>query len=164
MKKGAKSYQQVKAQGQVEDASPHQLILMMFESAIESVRVAKIAIGAGDILLKVVKVNKAFNIVESLRGCLNMEVGGEMAENLDQLYEHLLFQIMQINASNNMDLCDHVCHVLTELLTAWRQIPSQDHHLASLTPEEQGKAASGASEVSSSSVAPPPGTKPESKG
>ena len=140
MRKGAKAYQQVGAQGRVEDASPHKLIQMMFEAAIEAMNVSKAAIGEGNVLLKVAKINKAFDIVESLRGCLNMEQGGEVAENLDQLYEHTLFQIMQVNATNNPELCDHVTHILTQLLDTWNQIPAEQHHLTSLTPEEQGKA------------------------
>ena len=139
MRKGAKFYQQVGAQGKVEDASPHRLIQMMFESAIEAMNVTKGALAEQNVLLKVAKVNKAFNIVESLRGCLNMEEGGEMAENLDSLYEHTLYQIMQVNATNNPDLCDHVIKILSELLDAWNQIPVEQHQLTSLTPEQQGK-------------------------
>lgn len=140
MKKGAKFYQQVGAQGKVEDASPHRLIQMMFESAIEAMNVTKGALAEKNVLLKVAKVNKAFDIVESLRGCLNMEEGGEMAKNLDSLYEHTLYQIMQVNATNNPDLCDHVVKILSELLDAWNQIPAEQHQLTSLTPEQQGKA------------------------
>lgn len=132
MKKGLQAYKQVSAQVQVEEATPHQLIQMMYEAAIESIKLAKVAIADNNILLKIEKINKAFNLIESLKCCLDMDQNPDLAKNLDKLYEFMLTQLVLINANNDTELCDHLCAMLGELLDAWRQIPAHEHHLSSV--------------------------------
>ena len=55
-----------------------------------------------------------------------------MAENLDQLSPYLLFGIMQVNATNDLEMCDHVAKVLQDLLDTWNQIPPEEHHITSM--------------------------------
>lgn len=131
MKKGLQVYKQVSAQVQIEEATPHQLIQMMYEAAIDSIKIAKAAIGDNNVLLKIEKINKAFNLIESLKCCLDMDQDPDLAQNLDKLYEFMLTQLVLINANNDTELCDRICDLLSELLDAWRQIPAHEHHLTS---------------------------------
>jgi flagellar protein FliS len=132
MKKGLQAYKKVSAQVQVEEATPHQLIQMMYEAAIESIKLAKAAIEDKNVLLKIEKINKAFNLVESLKCCLDMDQDPDLAQNLDKLYEFMLTQLVLINANNDTELCDRLCGLLGELLEAWRQIPAHQHQLTSV--------------------------------
>ena len=137
MKKALKANNQVGAASQVEDASPHRLVQMLFESAIESIQLAKAAIERQDILVKIKYINKAFDIIDSLKSCLNMEAGEELAQNLDRLYEYLLHYLLNINGLNHAQRCTHLCDLLGELLSAWNAIPPEQHNITSLPATDQ---------------------------
>jgi len=63
----AASYSQVKHHSAVEDASPHKLIEMLFDGALERISQAKGAMEHGNVELKGHKINSAINIVNGLR-------------------------------------------------------------------------------------------------
>ena len=79
-----KQYQAVGVHSGVMDASSHRLIQMLMEGVLQRVAQAK-----GNVKRKEIA-DKAINIVAGLRSSLNIEQGGEIAANLDSLYEYML--------------------------------------------------------------------------
>ena len=53
---------------------------------------------------------------------LDHEKGGDIASNLDQLYEYCTRQLFQANINNDPALLDQVCALLNEIRDAWVQI------------------------------------------
>ncbi|MBS1156172.1 MAG: flagellar export chaperone FliS [Proteobacteria bacterium] len=128
MRKAAlNAYGKQNLEAQVEAASPHRLILMLFEGAIKSCHLAKIHMQNGAIAEKGMAVSKAIAIIqEGLRLSLDKEQGGELAANLDALYEYMGRRLLQANLHNDPGILDEVLTLLSGLKESWEQInPAQ---------------------------------------
>ena len=83
------AYITTKNESAVTDATPHKLISLLLERISESVATASGAVKRGESGLAGEAIGKALNILESLRAFLNHEEGGEIAANLDDLYDYM---------------------------------------------------------------------------
>lgn len=116
------SYAQVHRSSAVESASPHKLICMLFDGALERIAQAKGAMEYGNIEMKGGKINSAITIVGGLRESLDPDQGGDIAENLDALYIYIQNILMKAHLENNQEKLDEAAHLLNELRSAWAQI------------------------------------------
>lgn len=117
-----KSYAKVHYRSNVEVASPHRLVDMLFEGAIERIIQAKGAMEFGNIELKGLKINSAVSIVGGLRESLNTDDGGELAMNLDNLYLYIQGILTTAHMKNDSTKLDEAATLLADLRGAWRQI------------------------------------------
>ncbi|SJN54857.1 flagellar export chaperone FliS [Vibrio ruber] len=131
MRGSLQAYKKVSVDSQLSAASPHKVVQMLMAGAIERLIQGKAAMMQGNIPVKGERLGKALDIVISLRSCLSMEDGGDIARNLDQLYEFVITQITQANHLNEPELLDDVIDIIREIKSAWDQIPSEYHHLTS---------------------------------
>ncbi len=116
-------YNQVRAHAHAEGASPHRLIQLLMDGALEKIRVAKGVMERRDIPEKVRQINWALSIVDGLRQSLDMEKGGEIAQNLDALYDYIQRRIVVANMENDPSILDEVASLLIEIKTAWDAVP-----------------------------------------
>ncbi|WP_096084578.1 flagellar export chaperone FliS [Agaribacterium haliotis] len=116
------SYSQVKTHSGVEDASPHQLICMLFDGALERIAQAKGAMDHGNVELKGAKINSAINIVNGLRENLNHDDSEDISANLERLYEYITRILSQAHLKNDKSLLDEAAVLLADISTAWKQI------------------------------------------
>lgn len=114
-----KHYQQVNTQAQVGDASPHRLIQMLFEGALDRIAQAQGAMQRGQIAEKGVLIGKAVRIVGGLREALDMERGEELARNYDALYEFAMQRLTQANLKNDLSGLNEAALVLRRLKEGW---------------------------------------------
>jgi flagellar protein FliS len=119
------SYQQMGAYGQVEEANGHELIRLLLETLSVRITEAKTCIQEDDIGEKITRLTKALNILDGLRMSLNIEKGGEIASNLDDLYDYMQRQLIQANAHNNISILDEVKGLVEEIKGAWILIPQE---------------------------------------
>src|SRR5690606_15781044 len=119
------SYASVKVHSGVESASPHRLIQMLFEGAMERIAQAKGAISQKQFALKGELIGKAVAIVGGLQGSLNDNEGGALAANLDSLYDYIIRRLSQANYENNPDYLDECGRLLGEIKSAWDAIANQ---------------------------------------
>ncbi|MDW6001521.1 flagellar export chaperone FliS [Vibrio mangrovi] len=131
MRGSLQAYKKVSVDSQLSAASPHKVVQMLMAGAIERLIQAKAAMIQGNIPVKGERLGKALDIVISLRSCLSMDDGGDIARNLDQLYEFVITQITQANHLNEPQLLDDVIDIIREIKSAWDQIPAEYHHLTS---------------------------------
>ncbi|KUI98868.1 flagellar export chaperone FliS [Vibrio sp. MEBiC08052] len=131
MRGSLQAYKKVSVDSQLSAASPHKVVQMLMAGAIERLIQGKAAMMQGNIPVKGERLGKALDIIISLRSCLSMEDGGDIARNLDQLYEFVITQITQANHLNEPELLDDVIDIIREIKSAWDQIPSEYHHLTS---------------------------------
>ena len=71
---------------------------------------------------KIEAIKKAMDIVVRLQASLNLEDGGQIALNLDDLYTFCVNRLAMANASNDEDMIDEVFKVIAELKLGWSQI------------------------------------------
>jgi flagellar protein FliS len=112
-------YRQMGEQVQIKDASPHQLIQLMLDGALGRVAAARGALVAGDLAVKGELIGKAIGLIEGLRVSLDMEAGGDLAENLRALYEYLGRRLLQANLYNDGAILQEVASLLRELQSGW---------------------------------------------
>lgn len=120
---GASAYAKVGLETGVIAASPHKLIAMLFDGAILAVRKATDQMAAGDVAGKGASITKAMTIIDSgLRSSLNKEAGGEIAANLDALYEYMGQTLLKAHLRNQRELLAEVQGLLQDLRTSWEAI------------------------------------------
>ena len=116
------NYSNVKVHSSVETASPHRLIQMLLEGALERIAQAKGAMVQNQIARKGELIGKAVAIVGGLQGSLNDKEGGALAANLDGLYDYIIRRLTQANYENNTEYLDECGRLLGEIKTAWDAI------------------------------------------
>ena len=124
MHRGINQYQQVGAAG-ASFADPHRLIEMLFDGGIDRLAQARGAVHRGDRSAKIKFIGKAFDIIGGLRGGLDLEKGGDIAANLDNLYEYMQRRLVSANARNDAEIIDEVSQLLNEIREAWKASPAE---------------------------------------
>jgi len=120
---GASAYAKVGVETGVASASPHKLIVMLYDGAIVAVSTALQSMKSGNVAEKGKYISKAILIIDSgLRASLNKDAGGEIALNLDSLYEYMSTKLLQANLNNQPELLEEVYGLLLELKKAWDAI------------------------------------------
>lgn len=117
-----RQYQTVNTQAQVADASPHRLIQMLMEGGLSRLAQAKGAMQYGQSAQKGELISKAIGIIGGLREGLDLSQGGEVAANLDQLYEYMVSRLIEANIGNDPALLDEVAGLLRNVKSAWDAI------------------------------------------
>lgn len=103
-------------------ATPIDLIIMLYEGAIDSIDKSVTAINNKDIHTKIRYIDKSIKIIEELLYSLNLEIGGEIAINLQDLYLHMMLELTIANGLNDASKARHVESLLKELLEGWKHI------------------------------------------
>ena len=123
MQKAVKSYSDLDVESGVAAASPQQLIVMLYDGAIQSLRAAKIGIMNRQPAEKGREISKAISIIdEGLRPALDVEAGGEIARNLLGLYDYMRNRLLLANLKNDIKMVDEVVKLLSELKGAWEAL------------------------------------------
>lgn len=119
-------YRSVGAHGAVEAADPHRLVSLLYDGLSEALSASRGAIERGDVSAKTKEICKAAGIVDALRSSLNMDRGGEMAVNLDRLYEFMSQQITQANLHDDVSAVEATLELAETLRGAWAGIPESE--------------------------------------
>lgn len=124
--RGASTYAKVGVESGVMSASPHRLIVMLFDGAQASIRAARIHLEAGNIAEKGKAISKALDIVNNgLAAALDAERGGEVASNLGSLYDYIARRLLAANLRNDVASLDEAERLLDDIASAWREIEPQ---------------------------------------
>ena len=119
-------YRQVAVETQVCGATPHALVLMLFDGYLEAVAQARGAMREGRIEIKGQAVGRAVRILEEgLRAGLNLQSGGTLAADLDDLYTYLTRRLTLANVRNDEAALDECQHLVQPLREAWLSIAPQ---------------------------------------
>src|SRR5690606_1448396 len=97
---GLKSYQSMTAAGSLTDASPHKVVQVMLDAASSRVAEATGHLERGETAQKGEKIGKALRIIEALVLGLDKERGGEIATNLERLYDYMSRTLLRANLEN----------------------------------------------------------------
>jgi flagellar protein FliS len=122
--RAAESYGSVQVVTGVATANNVQLIQMLFDGLIESLAIAKGHIQNRAIEDKSKAIARAGRIVVGLQGALDFERGGELAQNLHELYAYVTRRLFHINAHNDLEALDEVTTLMKDIAQAWQTLPS----------------------------------------
>ena len=121
--KFAESYGSVQVTTGVATADNIQLIQMLFDGLLESLATASGHIQNKAIEEKSKALARAGRIVVGLQGALDFERGGELAQNLNELYAYVLRRLMQVNLKNDLDVLSEVHGLMEDIAKAWSTLP-----------------------------------------
>jgi flagellar protein FliS len=124
-KNNVSQYNSVNSYTGVTDASPHQLVQMLIDGALGKLSVVKGLIERKEVKKKGEVVGQTISIINSLRSSLDMKKGGEVAINLDNIYEYMERQLVQANLNNDLSIIKEVAALLREIKSAWESIPTE---------------------------------------
>lgn len=115
-------YKSIELQTSIEAASPHQLIDLLLQGARSHIATAQGHIQRKQISGKGENIGKAISIIEGLRSSLNHNQGGEIAKNLDKLYEYIQQILLKANIDNDAQLLIQANKLLADIHLAWQEI------------------------------------------
>lgn len=116
-------YRQVRTLA-IEDTPPEGLIGMLFEGAMERLALARGHMERGEIAPKGEQIGRVIDILHGLRESLNLEAGGELAQNLENLYAYMQRCLLEANLKNDVELLNQVGALLQTLREAWDAVLS----------------------------------------
>ena len=119
---GASAYQQVRSHGGVESASPHGLITLLMDGALERLVKARAHMVRGEVAAKGESISRCIEIIGGLRDSLDPKVEPTMVERLDSLYEYMSRRLLQANMHDDATIVDEVSKLLQQVRDSWVQI------------------------------------------
>lgn len=132
---GVSAYSKIGVETGVLAASPHKLIVMLFDGAIVALGNALSQMQSSDIPAKGKSISKAIAIIDNgLRASLDKRIGGEIALNLDSLYEYMSRQLLLANLNNDEAKITEVQNLLRDLKGAWEAISPEGAKNTTSTP------------------------------
>lgn len=132
---GANAYAKVGIETGVISASPHKLIIMLYDGAITSLANATQYMKDNDIPAKGNSISKAIAIIETgLRASLDKKAGGDIAASLDALYEYMSNRLLQANLNNQPEGLIEVQNLLRDLKFSWEAIAPNNNQLHTEAP------------------------------
>lgn len=107
---------------QVTTTDRGRLLLMMYEGAIKFLRQSKAGLDANDIAKFCRFLSKAQAIIAELMNTLDFEKGGDIARDLDRLYDFMLFYLTEANLNRDGKRIVKVIGLLDTIYSAYKEI------------------------------------------
>ncbi len=110
---------QVYRQTEAQTASPAELVVMLYRGAVRFAAAGAVAIESHQLEAAHQSLVRAQDILVELLGTLDLERGGEIAENLQALYQYLHHRLVESNLHKDPAAAREAETLMRELLGAW---------------------------------------------
>ena len=120
---GVQSYRKTN----ITTSDPLRLIILCYEGVIDNLKLAKKKLEEKDYEKKSRALIKARDIIEELMCSLDFDKGGEIANNLESLYNYMFRKILQGDVNKDIGAIDEVIGICGDLLSAWQEVASKPH-------------------------------------
>jgi flagellar protein FliS len=120
-----KKYQQTN-KSSAQQASPYQLVAMLFRKLLDNIATAKGAIQQKDTAKKGELISNSISIIAVLEGSLDFEKGGDISNNLAELYNFCSRKLVEANTNNDIALLDEIINILLPIKSGWDSIPLEE--------------------------------------
>ena len=122
--KALESYSTGSTATQAAVANRVELIQMLFDGLIDSLSAARGHIEHSAIEEKSKSLTRASRIVVGLQAALDLDKGGELANNLNELYGYVTRRLFHVNARNDLEALEEIYGLMSEIREAWEGVPS----------------------------------------
>jgi flagellar protein FliS len=107
---------------ELQSATPGQLVVMLFDKMLLTLRRARIACEAKQIEVRCEQIVKAAEMIGELRVSLDHKQGGDISKQLDALYGFMLRELYEANRTQDAGKIDVVIRMASELRDAFSQV------------------------------------------
>jgi len=97
-----------------------QLILHMMDGAISRIATARGHMARNEAALKGEEIGRAIGLIDGLRTSLDKDQGGDIAQNLEALYDYMMHRLVEANLNDNTEILDEVEDLLHEIKSGWQ--------------------------------------------
>ena len=115
-------YKRINTESAMEGASPHQLIQMLINGALDRLSHARGAMQRKDMAQKGLLIGKAVSILGGLQDSLDKSADEQITENLDNLYDYMQRRLLEANLKNDVAMLDEVSGLLLTIKEGWDAI------------------------------------------
>jgi flagellar protein FliS len=123
---GNNAYSTISLESQISGATPHQLIVLLYDGAINAMRRAEIYFQSGNVARRGEMISRAINIIDNgLRAGLDHEKGGQIATELESLYEYVSRTLLEANLTKSAEKLPHLISLMIEISETWLAIGPQ---------------------------------------
>jgi len=121
--RAASAYQRINVETSMHTMDQHQLVHLLYQGVLDAVTAARGAIARNDVALKCNSIAKAVRIIEEgLATALDRENGGQIAQNLSDLYEYCLDRLVQANLHNDDAMLEEVARIIGPIAQGWSEM------------------------------------------
>lgn len=120
------NYTEVAATNHKDTKSPHELIKLLFDGLTDRIAASRSALAKGNREDRATSVTKAQTILWGLRESLDFEKGGDLAVNLDSLYDYCIRRLTAAHAQENDEIFSEVMDLMVNIRDAWKEMPTSN--------------------------------------
>ncbi len=113
------TYRSISAYGAVADADPHALVLTVLDATLGRLAAARVCIERGETRRKAGLLHSSVILIAELRGTLDLQKGGSLAQNLSELYDYMARRLIHANLNSDAGAVAEVQSLLGEIRGAW---------------------------------------------
>ena len=118
-----KQYSSVERSTQAYCGSAYDLTKMLFNGCLKSLTLTVFHINHKNYAGKATELSRSLAIINGLQDCLDLENGGDLAQNLDALYRYIRKTLLESSVSNDIGRIEHVQELLKEVSLGWEAMP-----------------------------------------
>lgn len=124
--RAASAYRRIDVETSMHTMDQHQLVSLLLDGVLNAVATARGALARNDVLLKCASIGKAVRIIEEgLLTALDTDNGGEIATNLQAVYDYALRLLLEANVKNDDAMLVQVAHLMEPIAEGWKAIKQQ---------------------------------------
>ena len=98
---------------------------LLLDGALDRIAQAKGALNAGDVANMGHSLGKAIGIISGLQSCLDKDEGGEIAVNLDRLYDYMNRRLLDVHQEKSPSPLDEVTSLLGTIKSGWGRVRAE---------------------------------------
>jgi flagellar protein FliS len=121
----ASTYRKMELAAEVSEATPKDLIQLLFDGANGKLQRARVCIAHHDIAGRSSALSSASEIIDGLRNSLDLAQGGDLAANLNELYGYMINRLFRANADNDDAAVTEVMSLLATISEAWSALDAE---------------------------------------
>ncbi len=107
-------------------ADPLRLVVLLYEGILKHLGGAIQCLKTKEVEARCNHINRALAMISELQATLNREKGGDVAKNLDTLYNYWRKRLLQASFEESLEVLEEVQRLVSELWSAWNEAANRN--------------------------------------